>query len=212
MNKDTLNILSDAISDVGSWRWWYKEEDLLQLEFCDIQLYDETKPEKASHTTDVLAVRFSGNSFAVFLDNLNDDNEKKWYERLYDDEIGAFQIDTYELCFDDTDKAAEIFDSYKNRTSIKDFKGIETIHSVKHVLSAKCGDVGFIAGGNDIEVVSKNGTYTEEEIIASAKRWWSYWRDYWRLRKSKDAYEKDWACEVTIPADKDNPTGNWYED
>ena len=27
------------------------------------------------------------------------------------------------------------------------------------------------------------------------------------VRKTKDAYEKDWACEVTIPADIGNPTG-----
>ena len=33
-----------------------------------------------------------------------------------------------------------------------------------------------------------------------------------RLRKTKDAYKKDWACEVTIPIDTNNPEGKWHEE
>ena len=72
MNKEVLNILADAISDVGSWQWWYIEDDMIQLEFCDVQLYDESKSEKKTHTTDVLAVRFYGHTFALFLDDLDE--------------------------------------------------------------------------------------------------------------------------------------------
>ena len=39
-------------------------------------LYDETTPEKAPHTS-MIALRFIGNSFAVFLDNLEDEQGKK---------------------------------------------------------------------------------------------------------------------------------------
>ena len=42
-SRETLNILADAISDVGSWWCWHVGDDMLQLEFCDVQLYDETK-------------------------------------------------------------------------------------------------------------------------------------------------------------------------
>ena len=45
-----------------------------------------------------------------------------------------------------------------------------------------------------------------------SRRWWACWRDYCRLRKTKDAYAKDWACEITIPADVNHPTGNWPEE
>ena len=38
-----------------------------------------------------------------------------------------------------------------------------------------------------------------EDIEKAYQDWWKYWEDYWRLRKTKDAYEKDFACEVTIP-------------
>ena len=83
MDINTLNILSDAISEVGSWHWWVTKDDMVQVQFCDILLYDEAKPENEPHTTDVLAVRFYGHAFAVFLDDLDEDN---WYERLREDD------------------------------------------------------------------------------------------------------------------------------
>jgi hypothetical protein len=112
---------------------------------------------------------------------------------------------------DDIDYAENVFAGFKNKTSMKSFENTEVFSSVKHILAAKCEDYGFIAGGDDLVVVGKKGRYTEEEIENAAKRWWAYWRDYWRLRNTKDAYEKDWACEVTIPVDPGHPTGNWYE-
>ena len=62
MNINTLSILSDAISDVGSWHRWFIRDDMVQVQFCDIMLYDENTSEKESHRTDVLTVRFSGNA------------------------------------------------------------------------------------------------------------------------------------------------------
>lgn len=46
MNQNTLNLLTDAISDVGLWHWWYINDGVVQIEFCDVQPYDESKPEK----------------------------------------------------------------------------------------------------------------------------------------------------------------------
>ena len=37
------------------------------------------------------------------------------------------------------------------------------------------------------------------------------WEDYWRKGK-KEGYEKDWACEVTIPIDLNNPIDNYPEE
>ena len=36
MDKKTLDILTDVISDVGSWQWRHPENDMLQLEFRDV--------------------------------------------------------------------------------------------------------------------------------------------------------------------------------
>ena len=212
MNRDTLNILADAISDVGSWQWWYTKDDMFQLEFRDVQLYDETKAEKEAHTTDVIAVRFFGNVFAVFLDNLeNDDPEKKWYERFYDDEIQAVEIEAYELEFDNAEYAGKVYDSFVNKTPMKQFDGVSAFLSARHIIAAKCGDKGFVAGGERMVIVNQKGEYKEEDIEYASRRWWEYWRDYWRLRGTPEAYQKDWACEVCIPVDTNNPQGEWYE-
>ena len=200
MNKNTLNILADAISDVGAWEWWFTQDDMFQVEFCDVQLYDESKPEKETHTTDVLAVRFWNHAFAVFLDNLDDD---KWYERLRDDNSVYYPVETYLLSFDDAKEAELFLNDYKNKISVKDFINIETLNTAKHLICAKCENVGFIVGGDEIEVVGKKGKYTEEEIETAARKWWEYWKDYWKLRGTKEAYPKDYACETTIPANKD---------
>ena len=36
MDKRALDILADAISDIGSWQWWHLEDDMLQMEFRDV--------------------------------------------------------------------------------------------------------------------------------------------------------------------------------
>ncbi|WP_308681488.1 hypothetical protein [Stomatobaculum longum] len=144
MNQNALNILADAISDVGSWQWWHMENDMLQLEFRDVLLYDESKSEQNTHTMDVIAVRFYGNVFIVFLDDLDEAEEKPWYKRLYDDEIPTFECDGYE-----------------NRTSITTFDGMDTLTCAKHLIAAKCGDAGVIAGGGQIKVVTKNSLILE---------------------------------------------------
>ena len=204
--RDALNILADAISDVGSWWCWYVGDDMLQLEFCDVQLYDETKAEKETHTTDVLAVRFYGHVFAVFLDDLNDGN---WHEQFRDDDSILYPVETYDMAFDDRIMAESLLNDYRNRVPIKDFKGTETLVTAKHILCARCDKVGFIVGGDEIEIAGKKGKYTEEEIEPLSEKWWEYWKDYWRLRGTRDALLKDYACEVTIPVDKENPQGMW---
>ncbi len=212
MDINTLNILAEAISDIGCWQWWDAENVIFQLECGDVLLFDDTKPEKAPHTS-MIALRFIGNSFAVFLDNLeNKQEKKKWFEQVHDDEIQYLPIETYEFCFDDIEYATAVLRSYRNIIPMKNYTDPNSFKSAKHILAAKCKDVGFIVGGDLIQVVGNKGKYTEEEVGAAVKRWWDYWRDYWRLRETKDAYEKDYACEVTIPVDITNPKGKFHEE
>ena len=196
MDRKTLNILADAISDVGSWWCWYVNDDAVQLEFLDVQLYDESKAEKEAHTTDVFAVRFLGNVFAVFLDDLDDEG---WHLRLRDDDSISCPVDTYDLAFDDPEAAESLLNDFRNAVPVAGYTGPETISIAKHLICARCEDVGFIVGGDELEIVGKNGKYTEELIETAAAKWWEYWKEYWKLRKTKDAYPKDYACEVTIP-------------
>ena len=205
-NRDTLNILADAISDVGSWWCWHVDNDMLQLEFCDVQLYDETKAEKETHTTDVLAVRFYGHVFAVFLSDLNDEN---WHVRFRDDDSILYPVDAYDMVFDDKKEAELVLNNYRNRISVKNFSGTETLAAAKHLFCARCDVVGFIVGGDEIEIAGEKGKYTEEEIEPLSRKWWEYWKDYWRLRGTRDALTKDFACEVTIPVNNEDPQGKW---
>lgn len=206
MNKKSLDILADAISDAGAWQWWHMENDMLQLEFRDVQLYDASKPESDTHTMDVIAIRFYGNVFAVFLDSLDEDDEN-WNERFYDDEITAFECDGYGLEFDNPEYAQKLYDEYRNRTPITPFDGRDTLAGTKHLIAAKCGDTGVIAGGDRISVASKNASIPEEEIEPLSRKWWEYWKKYWRLRGTPGALAKDRACEVTIPVDTQDPQG-----
>lgn len=210
MDKNTLSILRDAISEIGSWQWWHTEKDMFQMEFSDVLLYDETKEEKEAHTS-TIALRFFDNTFAVFLDNYEEIAEKKWYEQFYDDDILILPIDMDEFCFNDTEYAEALLSNFKNKTSIKDFEALDKINTAEYIMAAKCSGTGFIVGGDRLTVIGNKGKYSEEELGLASKRWWQYWRDYWKLRDTPDAYKKDWACEVTIPVDKENPIGKWHE-
>ena len=89
--------------------------------------------------------------------------------------------------------------SYRRRYALRPRFDESLFSEAKHLIAGKCGDVGFVAGGEKMEIVGYHGIYTAEQIEEGNKRWWAYWEDYWRLRGTKDAYEKDYACEVTIP-------------
>lgn len=87
---------------------------------------------------------------------------------------------------------------------------ILSLTEVKHLISVKCGDKGFIAGGDWIAIVNKKGKIAQEEIEVLSKKWWEYWKKYWQLRGTADAMKKDRACEITIPVSRENPQGYWW--
>ncbi len=209
MDKNALDILADAISDAGAWQWWHMENDMLQLEFRDVQLYDDSKPENDTHTMDVIAVRFIGGIFAVFLDQMDSDGQRPWYERLHDDEIPAFDCDGYQLRFDDPQYAAQVYDSYPNRTPLTPFNGMDSLTGAGHLIAVKCGDAGIVAGGSRMEVVSRTARIPQSEIEPLSRKWWGYWKKYWRVRGTGDALAKDYACEVAIPVGGNDPRGMW---
>ena len=87
---------------------------MFQLEFSDVLLYDETKAEKEPHAS-TIALRFYGNTFAVFMDNLNEETDKKWYDRFYDDEIQILPINAFEFRFNDVEYAEALFIDFKTK-------------------------------------------------------------------------------------------------
>ena len=196
MDIDTLGILADAISDVGSWWCWQVEGDVAQVEFCDVQLYDESKPEREPHSTDVLAVRFRGHAFAVFLDNLDEDG---WHERLRNDDSILYPVEAYALAFDGAEGAESLLDGYENHVAINCLDPSETLSVAKHLLYARCGDVGFIVGGDDMQVVGQKGKLTEAEIESAHAKWWTYWKAYWERRGTAGRVAREYVCGVEVP-------------
>ena len=141
----------------------------------------------------------------IFLDNHTEEASQKWYDLLKEGKIRPLPIATYEFRFNDPEYTDTVYKSYKNRTAIRS----ELSASAKYILTARCEDVGFIVGADDLIVAGNGKTYTDEEVTDAVRKWWKYWRDYWLLRKTKDAYPKDLVCELTIPADRKDPKGNF---
>ena len=198
MTDETKSILSTAISDVGYWQWWDQVENDFMVEFGGVLLYDDAKQDKQLRSSTV-AIGFFENAFLIFLDN--NDESTTWFNDLHNDSIDPFTLDPDGFIFDDKDYAIDILSKYKRRHgpfSNRD-EAIDVISKAKNILAATCGDFGFIASGDLIKAIGSKGDYTDEDISRLSKKWWEYWEDYWKKRETEDAYEKDYACEVTIP-------------
>ena len=153
------------------------------MEFCDVQLYDESKPEQEPHSTDVLAVRFRGDAFVIFLDNLD---EEGWHERFRGDDSVLHPIEAHALAFDDAEGARALLDDYKSHVSINCFDVAETLSAAQHFFCAKCGGGAFMVGGDKMEVTGNKGKYLvsdgnsfrhDEDL---KKQYENFRRKYWR--------------------------------
>ena len=78
---------------------------------------------------------------------------------------------------------------YKWKAEKGDGTIVDTIRNTKHILAGKCGGVGFILGGDEIQVYGNKGKYTIEEIKDACNKWWEYWKDYWKKRETSEAYD-----------------------
>ena len=39
-----------------------------------------------------------------------------------------------------------------------------------HILAAKCGDKGFVVGGDKLEIIGNKGKYSDNEIESAARK------------------------------------------
>ena len=92
MENKTLNILINAISTMGIWEWWtINDDNWLELSFSNVMLFEKTEDESDTHSGTFINIRLSGNIYAIFLDNSNDENDL-WYVDLYNGKA-SFRID-----------------------------------------------------------------------------------------------------------------------
>lgn len=198
MQKETFDILSSAISDVGYWRWWIVDDDLVQLEFGGVQLLNNDTLNKSSKSA-IIALRFFENTLLKFYNN---EEENNWHIKLQENKIEPFTVDCDFFYFNNYDSINIIDKGYKNKIIIKD---VNKLCESKNILTFKAGNVAVIAGGDNFCVVDGNGNIGEEEILQRNKMWWIYWKDYWEKKDTGEAYNEDYVCEVTIPIKKPVP-------
>ena len=193
MNSETLRILENAICDVGYLRWWTSAEDIYQIEFGGVQLFDETKNGFSARSS-VIALQFLEKPTIVFLDKNGPNN---WQDDLHNDKMEPINIEYDEFKFNDKDYLKNIISEYR----INNLKNnsIEEVYKYPIFLAFKCYDFGIIIGGNKMKVIGSAGEFSEDKIKDCNIKWWKYWKEYWSLREKENSYDKDYACEVTIP-------------
>jgi len=192
MQEKSLSILENAIADVGYWRWWVTKNDTCQIEFGGVQLYACKQPEKESQSS-VVALSFSGGSQLTFF--ADDSMEANWYQKLQEDKIKPFPIDSENFRFNDASLLVTIQKQFKHQICIKN----KDVHTNTISLAFKAGPVAIHIAADTMQVFSHPGDINDGNILDLHSQWWDYWKKYWAVRDTKDAYKQDYACEVTLP-------------
>ena len=202
MNK-SIEILEEAISDVGYWRWWAEKlPDVFQVEFGGVQLWNPpTNPD--GPPSGIVALRFIKPTVIAFLtENGASDIQDNWPASLHDDSIDSFTVDCDRFTFT---SETEISETLQNCSVELKFGTQEDLYSLNSPvkLAFRAENVGLLVRAEKMTVISSAGEMSKEHICDAHAKWWEYWREYWRRRNSEDALPKDYACEVTIPVRED---------
>lgn len=198
-----LDILSDAIADVGYWNWWTTElPELIQLEFGGTQLY-VPRAEPLEPPYPLFAVQFRQPKSISFLTRRKlTDNTGNWFDNLHNDKMEPPNCNHGEFTFTKPGLMTEM---------IQEAASIHTIHgySPKDPLfrSEKCklvfwaGDYGCAVAAEELQLRAGHGEaeVALDKIPSLHAEWWQYWRKYWDLKKTINALPEDYVCEVTIP-------------
>lgn len=200
-----LDILGDAISDVGYWNWWAADlPGIMQLEFGGTQLYfPPTDPSTPPSTR--IAIQFRHPTSISFLSRKQDNNANvNWFDDLHQDKMEGPTCSHGEFIFTDQARMKTLLDEAKTIQTIHGYSprdGLFRDENYKLVFWA--GDYGCAVSSLEIKLLTKNGEIKLDEIPRVNSQWWDYWDRYWKLKSTKDALPIDYACEVTIPLKND---------
>jgi hypothetical protein len=202
MKTDPLEILEDALSDVGVWRWWDSAfPDAFQVEFGGAQLL--TAPAEPGHPpSGVVAIKFDTPSLVAFLTRRGASGMAvDWPRALREDRLKpvALTPDGFSL------RSIAGFDAAKISSDVQVLIGDPAVadgHGSAR-LFFMTGDVGLIVIARTMTVITARGQLQLAEVAEAYDRWWKYWREYWARRGKAEALPTDCACEVTIPIKTD---------
>jgi hypothetical protein len=202
MKTDPLEILEDALSDVGVWRWWDSAiPDAFQVEFGGAQLL--TAPAKPGHRpSGIVAIRFETPSLVAFLTRRGATAmPMDWPRALQEDRLKPFTLtpDCFSL------RSVAGFDAAKLSSDVQALIGdpaVADAHGSAR-LFFMAHDVGLIVTARTMTVITARGQLQLAEVAEANDRWWEYWREYWARRGTAEALPTDYACEATIPLKAD---------
>jgi len=191
MKQKTLRLMEEAISSAGRWTWLELANDSIQLEFEDVQLYKPSLKKYDKHSSEI-AIRLAGNVFFTLF--YNENNDISFLEALDD---FSHKVSNDSLRFQDFDFFKKIANSYDHRKtlvekSFKDNYGGE----VDFLLVIAFEDIGIACGANQLNFFNDFEALNDEDIKRLSNRWWVYWVDYWKAKKTDNKYEYDLACEA----------------
>lgn len=196
-----LDILSNAICDVGYWSWWVTDlPTVVQIEFGGPLLYfpasDSSQPPNSQ-----IAIQFRNPKSISFLTRkeLTSDDEY-WFDELHNDKMEPPTCSHGEFTFTDYALMTKIINEAKTIKTIHGYSPIDNLfQSEKYKLVFWAGDYGFAVSADEIKLLTKDGDVELNQIPSLHSQWWTYWRKYWDLINTENALPKDYACEVTIP-------------
>jgi hypothetical protein len=202
--KEILEVLGDAICDVGYWSWWTSDlPTVVQVEFGGTQLYFPSK-DNSEPPSSQIAIQFINPKSISFLsiDRSVMNNSEKWYDLLQQDKIESQGCSYDSFSFVDESLMKRIINDAKFIDTIQGYSpNDEAFLEENYKLTFWAGEFGFAVSSENIKLLTQDGEVKLEDIPNINSKWWTYWRQYWDLKKTEMPLPENYACEVTIPMD-----------
>lgn len=204
-----LEILEQAISDCGYWRYWTRSEYAFQLEFGGTRIY--TQPANGVEPpSGVVAIRLANPVAVVILtrSHYECDLPDDWFEKLGSDQIEPFTIDYESFTLTDRNLLSKIIQSATSKDWIVGDEQVYSKNQDLPFIGFWAQNTGFIATAESMTFFTMEGELLPDDIESKNSYWWDYWHEYWKRKDTANPMPQDYACEVTIPSDKFKPPRN----
>jgi hypothetical protein len=194
--REAFDILEEAITDCGYWRWWTaKLPDSFQVEFGGVQLYQSPSEESRSPSA-IYALRFIQPTKVEFLE-FTTDVEKDWFFLLQADKLKPPSLGHDQFFLGDAARVGQL-----RQQAVRahlHFASPDTDSQV--YLAFRAGrSFGLLVAAESVRLLSQSGEVALSSVVRLHGDWWDYWRRYWKLKDMPDEMPRDDTCEVCIPA------------
>lgn len=194
-----LAALESAISDVGCWTWWTADlPTVFQVEFAGVQLWNPPNDEGRPPSNQV-AIQFHKPRLVYFL-TLADGAPTNWPNRLQQDQLSPPTVNYALFTLTEVDLCKQLVDGAIAVQALVGEPGVTPLPATTEAfLGFQAGPFGLVVAAESLRVLNHHGELDAKAVLASIRKWWEYWQEYWRRKNTPDPLPQDYACEVTIP-------------